>query len=207
MSSMHIRTPPVNSRNGPQDTLLSSSRLNDSNSSGQKKLDSKDALSGLNASLTQTALQAHTSRNECIDETWLSLSQKQGFLKTLDSPIASFTSQYDINESLESTIEDPTSEFERKESSNSTSAPLVSDNDRQKVESPSTSASSFRVRIIASPIDLENIVFAVRLHSGLNSGEVADWPLKPERSMTRSAIIAEIADDAAEGGFAFEVVP
>jgi hypothetical protein len=68
-------------------------------------------------------------------------------------------------------------------------------------------APSFRVRIIASPIDPENIVFAVRLHSGEDFSEVSDWPLKPELGMTRSDILAAIAADAAEGGFTFEVMP
>jgi hypothetical protein len=188
----HIRTVPSDSCQSfdPQDTLLSS-QYNDLDSSGTNKLDSNIvALSGLDASLTQSALQAHKSRNECIDETWLRLSQDQGFLKNLDSPIASFTS-----------------EFDRKENSDLKTASLNSEYDREKITSSSIAEPSFQVRIIASPIDLENIVFAVRLHSGFNSGEVADWPLKPERGMTRSAIIAEIADVAAEGGFAFEVVP
>ncbi len=66
-------------------------------------------------------------------------------------------------------------------------------------------APSFRVRIIASPIDTERIIFAVHLLSGPDFSEVSDWPLK--RETTRSEIIAAIAADAALGGFAFDVLP
>ena len=68
-------------------------------------------------------------------------------------------------------------------------------------------AQSFRVRIIASPIDPENIVFAVRLYSGERFSEISGWPVQPELGMTRSEIVAAIAADAAMGGFTFEVMP
>ena len=154
-----------------------SSRSNESESSH-----SNVVSSGLDASLAKSVHQIREIGKK-RDVAYLSSADADLF-KSLDSPVSDLLSEsHEMPASIHVS------------STASPSANLLA------------TAPSFRVRIIASPIDPENIVFAVRLLSGESFSEVSDWPVNPELGMTRSKIIADFAADAAMCGFVFEVMP